>query len=67
MLTKGRARRGWALLAICLLASFPVQAGSEVGDVAPAMKPGGWINIEGTTTWESLSGKLILIEKWATW
>lgn len=63
----GRTRKVLALLAICLLASLPIQAGSEVGDVAPAMKPGGWINMDATTTWESLSGKLILIEKWATW
>ena len=67
MLSNGRARKALAIVAICLLASLPVQAGSEVGDVAPVMKPGGWINMEGTTTWESLSGKLILIEKWATW
>ena len=67
MLTKVRTRSWLAIVAICLLASFPVLAGSAVGDVAPTIKPGGWINIEGTTTWESLAGKLILIEKWATW
>ncbi|MGE4615053.1 MAG: hypothetical protein AAEJ46_12035 [Planctomycetota bacterium] len=67
MLTRVRTRSWLAVVAICLLASLPVQAGSEVGDVAPALKPGGWVNIDETTTWESLSGKLILIEKWATW
>jgi hypothetical protein len=54
-------------VAILLLASLPVQAGSEVGDAAPPVNAGGWINMDANTTWDSLAGKLILIEKWATW
>lgn len=52
---------------ILLLASLPVQAGSDVGDVAPPVNAGGWINMDANTSWDSLQGKLILIEKWATW
>ena len=54
-------------IAILLLSSIPADAGSEVGDVAPALNAGGWINIDTNTSWDSLQGKLILIEKWATW
>jgi hypothetical protein len=60
--------RGSALaIAILLLSSIPADAGSEVGDVAPPLNAGGWINIDTNTSWDSLQGKLILIEKWATW
>jgi len=54
-------------IAILLLSSIPADAGSEVGDVAPPLNAGGWINIDTNTSWDSLQGKLILIEKWATW
>ena len=49
------------------LVAAPIHAGSEVGDKAPKMTPGGWFNMKAGTTWEDLEGKLILIEKWATW
>lgn len=62
-----RARKLTCVVAILLLASLPVQAGSEVGDAAPPVNAGGWINMDANTTWDSLAGKLILIEKWATW
>ncbi len=55
------------VLSVMIFATIPVLAGSEVGDAAPELKAGGWINIESTTNWDTLAGKLILIEKWATW
>ena len=63
-------RQGLGFIAALLLAALvaaPIHAGSEVGDKAPKMTPGGWFNMKAGTTWEDLEGKLILIEKWATW
>ncbi len=62
-----RARKLTGVVAIMLLASLPLQAGSEVGDAAPPINAGGWINMDANTSWDSLAGKLILVEKWATW
>lgn len=58
-----------APLAAVLLAALaaPAFAGSEVGDEAPSLTPGGWINGKGPVSWEGMKGKLVLIEKWATW
>ncbi|MDE0959495.1 MAG: hypothetical protein OSB09_01810 [Planctomycetota bacterium] len=67
MLKRIMTRSGGLAIAILLLASIQVEAGSEVGDTAPALNAGGWINIDANTSWDSLQGKLILIEKWATW
>ena len=56
-------------LAAVLEAAMAVSAfaGSEVGDKAPELEPSGWLNNVGPVSWERLEGKLILIEKWATW
>ena len=54
-------------LLLSALISLPAFAGSEVGDTAPELKPKGWFNMESGTTWQDLEGKLVLIEKWATW
>ena len=60
--------RGFSFaLLLSALISLPAFAGSEVGDTAPELKPKGWFNMESGTTWQDLEGKLILIEKWATW
>lgn len=41
---------------------------ASVGSPAPALEPSEWLNFQGgSVTWASLKGKLILIEKWATW
>lgn len=58
---------GLLVLAAILAVGTPGFCGSEVGDTAPELTPGGWINATGPTTWAGLQGKLILIEKWATW
>ncbi len=54
-------------IALMALAAAPTYAGSEVGDKAPALTPGGWLNNKGPVSWDRLEGKLVLIEKWATW
>ena len=58
-----------APLALALTATLaaPAFAGSEVGDSAPALTPGGWLNNVGPISWDSFEGKAVLIEKWATW
>ena len=58
-----------APLAVALAAALaaPAFAGSNVGDSAPALTPGGWLNSKGPVSWEKFQGKLVLIEKWATW
>lgn len=40
--------------------------GAAVGDVAPPIEAAGWINGDAPTA-ESLDGKVVLIEAWATW
>jgi len=67
MLKRIMTRSSALAIAILLLSSIPADGGSEVGDVAPALIAGGWINSDTNTSWDSLQGKLILIEKWATW
>src|SRR5262245_60047644 len=47
-------------------AGLPLAA-SAVGDKASSVEPSEWINGKGSTTWRSLKGRLILVEKWATW
>ena len=40
---------------------------SEVGSKAAELKPTEWLNHKGKVSWSSLTGQVILIEKWATW
>lgn len=56
-------------LAVALVAAMvvPAFAGSNVGDDAPTMNPQGYLNAKGPIAWDDLQGKVILIEKWATW
>lgn len=53
--------------ALVVAMAAPAFSGSEVGDAAPAVTPGGWLNNVGPVSWESFEGKLVLLEKWATW
>ncbi|HIA27487.1 MAG TPA: hypothetical protein EYN79_05105 [Planctomycetes bacterium] len=62
-----RISAGLLVLVAFLAISTLGYGGSEVGDAAPEVKPGGWINATGPTSWAGFQGKLILIEKWATW
>lgn len=63
-------RKATSLLLGCLwlaaLAS-PALADPAVGTKAPAIQPEQWFNNKGPLTWSDLQGRLILIEKWATW
>ncbi|MGA1202684.1 MAG: hypothetical protein ACO4BJ_06825 [Planctomycetota bacterium] len=58
-----------ALLASALVVAMalPASAGSNVGDKAPELSPQGYLNAKEPITWAGLQGKLVLIEKWATW
>ncbi len=56
-------------LAAALVAAMavPAFAAAKVGEKAPVLEAGGWLNNKGPVSWERLQGKVILIEKWATW
>ena len=36
-------------------------------DHSPPTEPQAWINITGPVSWKALAGRVIFIEKWATW
>jgi hypothetical protein len=40
---------------------------SEVGSPAPDIEPSEWLNTKTPLSWSQLAGRVILIEKWATW
>ncbi len=52
-----------ALVAMMMVPAF---AGSEVGDEAPVINSGGYLNNKLPVSWERLQGKVILLEAWAT-
>jgi hypothetical protein len=39
----------------------------EVGSDAPDFEPSQWLNAKGNVSWKTLKGRVILLEKWATW
>jgi len=47
-----------APLAVALAAALaaPAFAGSNVGDAAPALTPGGWLNNKGPASWRNARG-----------
>jgi hypothetical protein len=49
-----------------VLAAGRAPAG-EVGMPAPAVEPAEWLNASPSSTWAGLKGRLVLVEKWATW
>ena len=51
--------------AACLLMVGSLEA-AIVGSKAPAVEPSDWLNTKGNLTWDSLKGRVVLIEKWAT-
>ncbi len=62
--------RGWmaALLLLALGAAAPVFAGSPgAGEDAPEVMPKKWLNSMAPLSWDELKGRLVLVEKWATW
>jgi len=64
-------RKNWiafsalAALAAAQLTTPAVLGG--VGDKASSVEPSEWINNKGPVSWSNLKGRLILVEKWATW
>lgn len=44
-----------------------LSARGGAGTRAPAVEPDVWLNHLGDISWKSLEGRLILVEKWATW
>ena len=42
-------------------------AAVSVGSQAPALEPSEWLNVKGPLSWKDLKGRLVLVEKWATW
>ena len=64
-------RQPW--LAFALLAAFTLAAGSSalaaagVGSKAPRLESSKWLNSKVPISWDSFKGRLILVERWATW
>ena len=59
--------RSTALVATLIAATLAHgQATPVKGDKAPALNPTKWLNTRSNTTWKSLKGRVILVEKWAT-
>lgn len=48
-----------------LLCAGSLQAAS-VGSKAPALEPSEWLNTKSSLSWSALQGRVVLIEKWAT-
>ena len=40
---------------------------AEVGGDAPIVEPSQWLNASGAISWDRLKGRVIVVEKWATW
>lgn len=60
-------RRGLSAAVLAFLAAPPLSGGSPtVGEDAPELTPTAWLNHQGTISWKSLEGRLILVELWAT-
>jgi hypothetical protein len=60
---------GFVTLVAALAPSAGVQAAlkAEVGSEAPAVEPSQWLNAPGNISWQNLKGRVVLLEKWATW
>ena len=55
-----------ALVSACALL-ISVSIGTQAFSKAPEITPGKWFNNPKNLTWNDLKGRLILVEKWATW
>ncbi len=53
-----------ALLAAILV---PVGLGTAVAEKASPVEPSKWLNSKTPIDWKKLQGRVILVEKWATW
>jgi hypothetical protein len=61
--------RGAVSLALfAALASPPAARGAEAtGGAASELSPSVWLNTRNNMSWKALNGRLVLVEKWATW
>jgi hypothetical protein len=60
------------LFALALTAMLAGQTGlfaanASVGSPAPKLEPKEWLNSKDSVSWDKLKGRVILVEKWATW
>lgn len=60
-------RKYFLAIAFLNLLFLPTGEAAVVGDKAPDPDLGTWLNTTSPVKWESLSGRVILIEKWATY
>lgn len=57
-----------ALAAAIAIAGSTLRSTPPKGTPAPELKPSEWLNTQGKDiTWAKLKGRVILVEKWATW
>ena len=42
-------------------------AAGAVGSPATAVEPTEWLNAPAGISWAALKGRLVIVEKWATW
>lgn len=55
------------LAVLALTAQVHRSESAEVESRAPELEPQEWLNHKGSISWASLRGRVILVEKWATW
>jgi hypothetical protein len=55
-----------ALVALTFWSADDARA-TPVGERAVAIQPAAWLNGQGDVSWEGLQGRLLLVERWATW
>ena len=61
-------RRDRVLFSLAAALLVPAGLTSPVmGGEATPIEPTTWLNAKTPVTWKSLKGRVILVEKWATW
>ena len=55
------------LTTLTLGALLGVASPADCGERAPALKPKTWLNSPTAPSWSDFKGRVILVEKWATW
>lgn len=51
---------------LCLVMSIPSYS-ADVGDIAPAVNAGSWLNVDSFDLSAHKQNKVVLVEFWATW
>jgi hypothetical protein len=47
-------------------AAYGLIPAAEVGSRAPPVEPSKFLNAKGDLSWNTLKGRVVLVEKWAT-